>query len=125
MNTKRLVSNVRTTFLSIIADQGPLYGIEIALEYQRRTGSPKALNAGTLVPNLRRLEQLGWVNVEEKCPKDLPRVQFPVSHYPRVQFPVSHYTISEAGQRALADGSAAATPVLRWALKIFRGFRSP
>lgn len=114
MNTKHAGGSVRTIFLGIIAEQGPLYSIEIALEYQRRTGSPKALTAGTLYPNLRRLEQLGWVSVEEKCPKDLPRVQLPVSHY----------TISKAGQRALTDGRSESTSVLRWVLRIFQGFKS-
>ncbi len=110
MNTKRLAGNVRTLFLIIIAEQGPIYGLEVAREYQARTGSPKALNAGTLYPNLRRLEQLGWVSVEEKDP-------------PRGRIPVSYYTITDAGRQALPSEVAEATSTLRTALRILGGYK--
>lgn len=60
---------------------------------------------------LHRLEQFGWVSVEEKDP-------------PRGRIPVSYYTVTHAGRVALAEEVAEAILVLERALKLLRGFKS-
>lgn len=110
MSTRRLAGNVKTILLGIVAEQGPVYGLEIAREYQARLDSATVLNAGTLYPTLHRLEQLGWVSSEEKAP-------------PRGRIPVSYYTITETGRQALVVELAEATSILERALKVLQGFK--
>lgn len=110
MSTKRLAGNVRTILLGIIAEQGPIYGLEIAREYQARLDNATILNAGTLYPALHRLEQLGLVTSEEKAP-------------PQGRIPVSYYTVTEMGRQAFVTELADAKSILGKALKVLEDFK--
>lgn len=82
--------NLPALLLTVIADEGPLYGLEIVREVETRTHGELVLTAGGLYPALRRLENKGWVRVETRRP-------------PQGGGPVSYYTITEAGRDALAS----------------------
>ena len=63
----RLTKGSRATLLlSVVADRGPVYGLEIVDEAKRRTRGAFALSAGGAYLTLRRFELNGWVVVETR-----------------------------------------------------------
>ncbi len=90
MDRTRMKGNLEVILLTVIADEGPLYGLEIVREVQSRTQGALVLAAGSLYPPLHRLEKRGWIRSETR-------------RSPHGSGTVTYYTVTEAGRDALAE----------------------
>lgn len=77
--------SIRQSLLAIL-DQGPCYGYQLRLEFERRTGATWPLNVGQIYSTLDRLERDGLVEKGETSEQ---------GHV--------YYEITEAGRREVAD----------------------
>ena len=88
MDRRKTKVDLNPILLKIIADDGPVYGLEIAREVRARTDGELELGPGSLYPALHRLEKQGWVEVESRVS-------------PTGSGQVSYYTITDQGRGAL------------------------
>lgn len=108
MDRSRMKGNLETILLAIIADEEPVYGLEIAREIAARTQGDLDLAPGSLYPPLHRLQKKGWVEVETRVS-------------PHGSGHVSYYSITEAGRKGLAaerEDTRAFMRTLRTLLKL-------
>ena len=93
--------------MSVIDEHERLYGQEIVRVVQERTQGGLVLQAGSLYPSLRRLEQRGCVYTETMTS-------------PRNHGHVTYYTITDVGREDLAEQRKLARAFIRGLQKLLR-----